>query len=109
MGLLDFMKSPDINEGFKTFAATPDAALLDVRDPDEYAARHIPGGVNLPLSQIKSAEDRFPGMDTPLFVYCLSGARSSKAIAALAALGEMGYTKLTNLGGIRAWRGEIEK
>ena len=71
-----------------------------------FRSRHIPGGVNLPLSQIKSAEDRFPDMDTPLFVYCLSGARSSKVIAAL---GEMGYTKLTNLGGIRAWRGEIEK
>ena len=106
MGLFDFMKSPDINEGFKTFAATQGAVLLDVRDPDEYAAGHIPGSVNLPLSQIKSAEDRFPDMDTPLFVYCLSGARSGRAIAAL---GELGYTKLTNLGGIRAWRGEIEK
>jgi len=106
MGLSDFMKSPDINEGVKTCAATPGAVLLDVRDPGEYAAGHIPGSINLPLSEIKSAEDRFPDMDTPLFVYCLSGARSSKAIAAL---GEMGYTKLTNLGGIRAWRGEIEK
>ena len=106
MGLLDFMKSPDINEGVRTFAATRGAVLLDVRDPGEYAAGHIPGSVNLPLSEIRSAEDRFPDMDTPLFVYCLSGARSSKAIAAL---GEMGYTKLTNLGGIRAWRGEIEK
>ena len=106
MGLFDFMKSPDINEGVKICEETQDAVLLDVRDPDEYAAGHIPGSVNLPLSQIKSAEDRFPDMDTPLFIYCLSGARSSRAIAAL---GEMGYTKLTNLGGIRAWRGEIEK
>ena len=55
MGLLDFMKSPDINEGVKTCAATPGAALLDVRNPDEYAAGHIPGSVNLPLSEIKSA------------------------------------------------------
>ena len=39
-------------------------------------------------------------------IYCLSGARSGKAIAAL---GEKGYTRLTNIGGIRAWRGEIEK
>ena len=106
MGLLDFMKSPDINEGVKICEETQGAVLLDVRDPDEYAAGHIPGSVNLPLSQIRLAEDRFPDVDTPLFVYCLSGARSSKAIAAL---GEMGYTKLTNLGGIRAWRGEIEK
>ena len=106
MGLFDFMKTPDINEGFKTFAATQGAVLLDVRDRDEYAAGHIPSSVNLPLSEIRSAEDRFPDTDTPLFVYCLSGARSSKAVAVL---GEMGYTNLTNLGGIRAWRGEIEK
>jgi rhodanese-related sulfurtransferase len=106
MGLFDFMKSPDINEGVKICVETQGAVLLDVRDRDEYAAGHIPGSVNLPLSEIRSAEDRFPDVDTPLFVYCLSGARSSKAIAAL---GEMGYTKLANIGGIRAWHGEIEK
>ncbi len=106
MGLFDFMKSPDINEGVKICEETQGAVRLDVRDRDEYAAERIPGSVNLPLSEIRSAEDRFPDTDTPLFVYCLSGARSSKAIAAL---GEMGYTKLDNLGGIRAWHGEIEK
>lgn len=106
MGLFDFMKSHDINEGVKTCAATSGAVLLDVRNPDEYAAGHIPGSVNLPLSEIRSAEDRFPDTDTPLYVYCLSGARSSKAIAALK---EMGYTNLTNIGGIRAWRGDIER
>ena len=105
MGLFDFMKSPDINEGVKICEETLGAVLLDVRDRDEYAAGHIPGSVNLPLSEIRSAEDRFPDVDTPLFVYCLSGARSR----AIAALGEMGYTKLANLGGIRAWHGEIEK
>lgn len=75
MGLFDFMRSPDINEGVKACAATPGAVLLDVRDRDEYAAGHIPGSVNLPLSEIRSAEDRFPDVDTPLFVYCLSGAQ----------------------------------
>ena len=106
MGLFDFMRSPDINEGVKACAATQGAVLLDVRDRDEYAAGHIPGSVNLPLPAIAEAAKRIPDKSTPLFVYCLSGARSSKAIAAL---GEMGYTKLANLGGIRAWHGEIEK
>ena len=67
MGLFDFMKSPDINEGVKICEETQDAVLLDVRDRDEYAAGHIPGSVNLPLSEIRSAEDRFPDVDTPLF------------------------------------------
>ena len=106
MGLFDLMRSPDINEGVKRFHATPGAVLLDVRNADEYAAGHIPGSVNLPLPQIGSAKGRFPDTGIPLFVYCLSGARSSSAIGALK---EMGYTDLTNIGGIRAWRGEIER
>ena len=106
MRLFDFTQKPDINEGVKTFAATPGAMLLDVRNPDEYAGGHIPGSVNLPLSEIRTAEDRIPDPDTPLFVYCLSGARSSRAIAELQS---MGYTDLHNLGGISKWSGEIEK
>ncbi len=106
MGMLDFLKSTDINEGVEDFRATEGAILLDVRNPDEYAAGHIPGSVNLPLSAIAEAAERIPDKTAPLFVYCLSGGRSSSAVSALEA---MGYTNLTNLGGIRAWRGEIEK
>ena len=96
----------DINEGVEDFRATPGAVLLDVRNPDEYAAGHIPGSINLPLPAIAAAPERIPDKSAPLFIYCLSGGRSSSAVSALEA---MGYTNLTNLGGIRAWRGEIEK
>lgn len=106
MELFDFMRSPDINDGVKDFHTTPGAVLLDVRNPDEYAAGHIPGSVNLPLPRIGEAQERFPDKSAPLFVYCLSGGRSSSAVGALR---EMGYTNLTNIGGIRAWRGEIKK
>ncbi len=106
MELLDFTHKPDINEGVGICAATAGAMLLDVRDPDEYALGHIPGSVNLPLSKIRTAEDRIPDPDTPLFVYCLSGARSSRAVAELQG---MGYTNVRNLGGINKWSGEIEK
>ena len=106
MGLFDFGNKPSINDGVKLCKETPGAVLLDVRDPDEYAAGHIPGAVNLPLSSIRDAENRFPDADTPLFVYCLSGARSSRGVAALA---EMGFTKVKNIGGIRSYSGELEK
>lgn len=106
MGLFDFLKTSDINEGVKICAATPGAVLLDVRNTDEYAAGHIPNSINLPLSRIGEAGSLFPDKAAPLFVYCLSGSRSSSAVGALSA---MGYTNLTNIGGIRAWRGEIEK
>lgn len=106
MGLFGFGEKLSINDGVNLCKETPDAVLLDVRDTDEYAAGHIPRAANLPLSRIREAEDRFPDADTPLFVYCLSGARSSRAVAALA---EMGFTSVKNIGGIRSYSGELEK
>ena len=106
MGLFDFVKPRDINEGVKTCAETAGAVLLDVRNMDEYAAGHIPGSINLPLPVISEAEQRIPNKATPLFIYCLAGTRSSRAISALKA---MGYTNLHNIGGIRSWRGVMEK
>lgn len=106
MSILDLFKTPDINEGAARCAETPGALLLDVREAHEYAAGHIPGSVSLPLSAIHTAAERIPQRDTPLFVYCLSGRRSASAIDALRA---MGYTELTNLGGIRSWCGALER
>ena len=106
MSILDLFQTPDINDCAALCAEKPGAVLLDVREPDEYAAGHIPGSVNLPLSVIAAAPKRVPKKDTPLFVYCLSGNRSSSAVGALKS---MGYTNVTNIGGIRSWRGEIER
>ena len=106
MGLFDFLRSPDINEEARTCAETPGAILLDVREPDEYAAGHIPGSVNLPLSAIGTADEHIPDPDTPLFLYCLSGSRSMRAAAALE---QMGYTNARSIGGIRAYRGALER
>ena len=47
-----------------------------------------------------------PEKDTPLFVYCHSGARSSQAVRLLA---RMGYTNLKNIGGIAAYTGKVER
>ena len=44
--------------------------------------------------------------DTPLFVYCHSGARSSQAVRALT---RMGYNNVKNIGGIAAYTGEVER
>jgi len=42
---------------------------------------------------------------TPLFVYCYSGNRSRQAAGVLSV---MGYTSITDLGGIEAYTGELE-
>ena len=48
------------------------------------------------------AEDK----ETPLFVYCYSGARSGQAVHVLR---RMGYANVKNIGGIAAWTGEVER
>ena len=80
--------------------------LLDVREPDEYADGHIPGSINVPVGSISEAAAHIPGKDTLVCVYCLSGYRAE---AAAKALGQMGYTNVKNLGGIKAYKGKLER
>ena len=67
MGLFDIFKKPDIYAGLEQCRSTPGAVLLDVREADEFAAGHIPGSINLPLSVIDTAETLIPDFDTPIF------------------------------------------
>ena len=71
----------------------------------EYRSGHIPGAVNVPSEIIESVRKKIPDPDTPVFAYCLSGARSSKAVSAMK---KMGYTNVRNIGGINRYRGEQE-
>ena len=80
--------------------------MIDVRTAGEYAGGHIPGAVNVPLQQIGAIASEVPDKSTPLFVYCMSGARSQQAVGALK---QMGYTDARNIGGIGSWRGDVER
>ena len=106
MGFFDFLKQPDINQGVEQYKTTSGAILLDVRTPQEYTEGHIPGGQNLPLQSIDKAAIIIDNKDTPLFVHCLSGGRSRQAAAVLK---QMGYTNVTNIGGIADYRGKVER
>lgn len=98
-----FFHSEDINDGVEAFRSTPNAVLLDVREVIEYRSGHIPGAINIPLSDIDSIS--LP-KDTPLFVYCLRGTRSRQAVSAMK---KMGYVNVKSIGGIAAYEGEIER
>ena len=76
--------------------------ILDVRDPAEFAAGHLPGAVNVPLHQIgRKVPYLMPNRRWPLIVYCGSGARSLPAVQVLSV---MGYSNLYNLQkGIEYW------
>jgi len=80
-----------------------DALVIDVREPGEFGAGHILGAKNVPLGTIGSRADIAKKKDRPLIVYCDSGARASKAAAALRG---QGYTRVVSLtGGLGAWQG----
>ena len=82
------------------------AAVIDVREPHEYAIARLPNAKLIPLGQIASrAAELDPSRATVL--HCKSGLRSAQAIQALAKGGFNG--KLINLkGGILAWSKDVD-
>ncbi len=81
--------------------------LLDVRTPEEYQEKHIPGAININIQDpdFQDKIDELPD-DKEYLVYCRSGGRSAKACAIM---GTQGFEKLNNLdGGILDWHGETE-
>lgn len=106
MGIFDFLKQPDVNQGVTDYQATSGAILLDVRTPQEYGEGHIPGSKNIPLQTLDAVDGIIKGKETPLFVYCRSGARSRQAVSILKS---KGYANVTNIGGIAAYSGKVEK
>ena len=78
--------------------------ILDVRTPEEFADRHIPGAINIPNETIGTEEvPDLPDKEQLVMVYCRSGNRSKQASEKLVALG---YTNIVEFGGINDWTGE---
>ena len=79
--------------------------ILDVRTPEEFAEKHIPGAINVANETIGTDEiPELPDKDQLILVYCRSGNRSKQASEKLVALG---YTSIVEFGGINDWPGEI--
>ncbi|WP_397546420.1 rhodanese-like domain-containing protein [Rhodothermus marinus] len=78
---------------------TPEAVVIDVRTPEEFAQGHLKGALNINVqapdfrAQIQ-ALDLDP--DRPVYLYCRSGRRSQLAAEILR---EMGFRRLYNIGG----------
>lgn len=72
--------------------------LIDVREPDEFAAGRVPGAINLPMSQIGERLSELP--DGPFDVICKLGGRSARVVEALAS---RGYDATNVDGGTDAW------
>lgn len=82
-----------------------DAVVIDVREPDEWAAGHAPGAIHIPLGDVPAHLDKLPSTDTSLPVICRSGGRSGRAVQWLV---QQGFDVVNVDGGMRAW-GEADK
>lgn len=77
-----------------------DAYLLDVREPDEWAAGHAPEARHLPMMEIPGRLDEVP-TDGDVVVVCRSGGRSGQVVGFLTA---RGWDNVRNLdGGMIDW------
>ena len=78
-------------EEFDKARQAANAVVVDVRSPEEFAAGHVPGAVNVPVSGKESEEFDKKVMavatDKTVLVHCRSGTRSAKAVERLRQMG----------------------
>lgn len=75
--------------------------VLDVRDPSEWGAGHVPGSRNIAAGDIARGERLDIARDVPIAVVCGSGYRSSVAASILHGSGKRGVFAVP--GGMEAW------
>ena len=83
--------------------------LIDVREVDEYVSGHVPGAINIPLSELVGRESDC-GLGDTVYVICQAGGRSARACEHLSQqLNLQGVSFVNVLGGTGAWIAEDKK
>jgi phage shock protein E len=93
----------DVEVVHEALSSGEDVTVVDVREPDEYEAEHIPEAKLIPRGMLETqAAEQLPDKDARIVTHCGAGGRGSLAAKSLK---EMGYTNVANLqGGLTAWR-----
>src|SRR5579871_1529329 len=78
--------------------------LVDVREPEEWAAGHIPGAKHVPKSYLETRiEGAVPDRSQHVILYCASGNRSAWATRTL--VEDLGYEHVESMtGGFTLWK-----
>ena len=76
--------------------------VLDVRPPEEYASGHLPGAVNIPLSDLEKSLQDLP-QDREIVAYC-RGAYCVLAFDAVARLRQCGIKARRLENGFPEWQ-----
>jgi len=80
-------------------ARTEGSPVIDVRQPDEYDAGHVPGAKLIPLAEVAMRVQEIPA-EGPVYVICLSGGRSLRVTEYLR---RQGVDARSVAGGTKAW------
>ena len=78
------------------------AVLIDVSEPQEFAAGHAVGSKSVPFGKLETATNLPKNKTLPLVVVCPTGARAGRAVATLRKLGFENARALA--GGLASWR-----
>lgn len=81
----------------KEIVNNPKTTIIDVRTEGEFLSGHFPGAKNIPLNIITQKADELKQLNTPIVVYCMSGARSNSAASYLK---QVGLDNVYDAGGI---------
>ena len=103
MSFFEPISGANFDEKLEKARSIPGMMLVDVRGEDEFAKGHVPGAVNIPMNAIAGLD---VPKDTPIVLYCLSGARSQRCAKVLTE--KLDYTNVTNIGGIADYKGPQE-
>lgn len=89
-------------EELETLRRRDDAVLIDVRKPEEYRSGHVPGALNIPLSELEESADALPADHAaPVVTLCNRG---NISLNGLLVLHSLGYHNVRSLaGGTTAW------
>ena len=93
----------DVDTVHDALRSGENVTVVDVREPNEYEAGHVPEAKPLPrgLLEYKAAEE-LPDKDARIVVHCALGGRGALAAKSLK---EMGYTNVANMeGGLKGWK-----
>ncbi|TFB77284.1 rhodanese-like domain-containing protein [Cryobacterium glaciale] len=81
-------------------SALAEPVVIDVREPWEYEAAHVPGVVHIPMGEVVARIGEIPA-DVPVHVICAAGGRSAQVAEYLAA---HGHDAVNIAGGTGAWQ-----
>ena len=95
------MSIPEIS--ISDLAAMNNRMVIDVREADEYETGHVPGAINIALSELVGREEEC-GLGSTVYVICQAGGRSLRACGHLSAIPSLEGTTFINVaGGTGMW------